>query len=321
MPADRGVVAITGSTGFIGRHLVPLLAAEGWRPRLLIRRDPADVQWSGLTVEVVQGDLADEQALARLTSGASAVVHLAGLIKATSEAEFMRANREGTRKLAEALLTHAPQAHCLLVSSLAARHPELSHYAASKRAAEEVAQERLGDRLSIVRPPAVFGPGDRETLAFFKMVSSGFIPLIGGPKARSAVVHVEDLCKAFLRILDGEPTRAVGVITDERPQGYSWEEILGMAARVQGIEPRAKLQLPKALLRAVAGFGDLKARFGDASMLTSEKLRELLHEDWAVPPEQRLVPEGWAPAYDLQSGFESAVRFYRQSGWLSQKVT
>jgi hypothetical protein len=66
----------------------------------------------------------------------------------------------------------------------------------------------------------------------------------------------------------------------------------------------------------VAGLGDLKARFGDASMLTSEKLRELLHEDWAVPPEQRLSPPGWAPAYDLQAGFDSAVRFYRQSGWL-----
>lgn len=316
MPADRGIVAITGSTGFIGRHLVPLLVAEGWRPRLLIRRDPADVQWAGLTVEVVQGDLADTQALARLMSGATAVVHLAGLIKATSEAEFMRANREGTRKLAEAMLAQAPQAHCLLVSSLAARHPELSHYAASKRAAEEVARELLADRLSIVRPPAVFGPGDRETLAFFKMVSSGFVPLIGGPKARSAVIHVEDLCRAFLCVLGGEPTQAVGVITDERPQGYSWYEILSMAALSQGIEPRAKLQLPKLLLRTVAGFGDLKARFGDASMLTSEKLRELLHEDWAVPPEQRLVPKGWAPVYDLRTGFEDAVRFYRQSGWL-----
>lgn len=313
---SRGVVAVTGATGFIGRRLIPRLAAAGWTPRLLLRRDPADLAWGGVEVEVVPGHLGDEAALAALLRGSRAVVHLAGLIKATTTEAFMAANRDGTRRLCAALREQAPEAHPLIVSSLAARHPELSSYAASKRAGEDVARELLGTRLSIVRPPAVYGPGDRETLAFFQMVATGWLPLLGRPEARNAIVHVDDLCRALLCVLDGEPNGRTAVVTDGRPEGYGWDEILSAAARAQGIEPRGRLQVPRWALRALAAVGDVRKRMGSAEMVTSEKLRELLHADWSVPADERLLPPGWAPEYDLATGFADAVRFYRQHGWL-----
>lgn len=313
------VVAVTGATGFIGRRLIPRLAASGWQPRVLVRKDPADVDWGDLRIEVVQGDLQSPTTLDELVEGAGAVIHVAGLIKAPSRQAFMEANVEGTRRLAEAALRKVPSAHFVLVSSLAARSPELSAYAESKAAAEIVARELLGDRLSIVRPPAVFGPGDRETLAFFKLVSSGFIPRLGSRRARMAIVHVDDLCSAFAALLDQAPTVGTHAVTDARAEGYSWDEILGAAARAQGIEPRASFGVPPWLLQTVAAIGDLRKRLGESAMLSSEKLRELLHEDWAVRTEERLVPAGWSPQHDLQSGFADAVHFYRQHGWLSAR--
>ncbi len=324
MPAERKrVVAVTGATGFIGRRLIPQLVAAGWQPRLLLRRDPADTLWGELRLEVVQGDLGDRASLDRLLDGADAVLHLAGLIKAPSAQAYLVANRDGTRRLAEALVQHSATAPMLLVSSLAARHPELSDYAASKRAGEEVARELLGQRLTVLRPPAVYGPGDRETLIFFQLVSSGVVPMLGDPRSRMAVIHVEDLCRALIGLLDQAPTGGVHAVADARPQGYDWNEILSAAAQAQGIAIRRRLQVPRWLLRTVALVGDAGRRIGRSNMLNSEKLNEILHLDWSVTEAELPPLPGWSASFDLTAGFADAVRYYRTVGWLNSihKVT
>ena len=137
MTLNGARIAVTGATGFVGRHLVPSLAAQGWQVRVLARSEPAHALWRDTKPEVVLGSLSDDGALERLVQGADAVLHLAGAIKARDNAEFLRINRDGTTAVAQATLRVAPKAHFLQVSSLAAREPSLSGYCASKLAGEQ----------------------------------------------------------------------------------------------------------------------------------------------------------------------------------------
>lgn len=311
-------VAVTGGSGFLGRHTVAALAAAGWKVRVLLRSEPVHPLWQDIVPEVVLGSLADRGALERLVDGADAVLHLAGLIKARDDSEFMRVNRDGTATLCEAMLARAPAAHLVLVSSLAARSPELSGYAASKRAGEDAALKLLGAaRLSIVRPPAIYGPGDRETLVFFQLGGGRLIPLVNRPQARFALIHVTDAARALVVRASGKPTGAVQALADERPSGYSWREILDAAAvAVDNSRPRY-LTLPPALLRGVGAIGGGVAKLlGRVAMVNAGKVRELLHEDWAVTDAECLREPGSEPSFTLAAGFADAARWYRNAGWL-----
>ena len=133
------LVAITGATGFVGPHLVAALARRGWKIRLLVRRWSPLPSLAGIEADMVLGDVSDEAALGRLVAGADTIIHAAGLIKARNPADFMTVNRDGTALLSAL----APETMVVLLSSLAAREPHLSPYAASKRAAEGVARQPL----------------------------------------------------------------------------------------------------------------------------------------------------------------------------------
>ncbi len=312
----RPIVALTGATGFIGCRLVPLLSAAGWRVRLLLRRDPVCAQWRGADPQVVAGDLGDAAALAQLTSGVAAVVNVAGLIKATRTTQYFAVNHAGTAKLAEITRQRAPQAHFLHVSTIAAREPQLSDYAASKSAGEKAVLEIMGPRATVLRPPAVYGPGDRETLVFFQLAQRSLVPLLGSRAAVAAMIHADDLARLLVAQLGEAPRGAVLTAADERPAGYSWREVFVAAARAVGNERARLFQAPSALLCAAALAGDAGKLFGSANMLNSQKLRELRHADWSVPPAQWARPAGWEPRYSLIEGFAQTVAWYRRERWL-----
>ena len=315
--AERApLVAVTGATGFIGRHLVVALARAGWRIRLLLRREPDVPQWRGLGLQVVAGALADEAAMSRLVEGVDAVIHVAGLIKAARREQFFSVNCEASATLARIVARVAPQAHFMLVSSLAAREPSLSDYAASKRAAEAAVLDALGSRVTVLRPPAVYGPGDRETLLFFQLARGARVPLLGGPESRLAMIHVHDLVQLIVALAAIQPCGQVLAAADGRPEGYRWVELLGMAARAVGNPEPRFFSVPQPLLGGVALIGDLARAMGVASMLSSQKLRELRHPDWTVPPAELAQPTGWSAQLDLDAGFADAVAWYRAAGWL-----
>lgn len=310
------LVAVTGASGFIGRHLVRMLTSQGWSVRLLLRSEPSISDWRGRGAEVVAGSLADAAALERLVEGAGVVIHVAGVIKAASRAEFFKGNRDGTQALAATVLRLAPTAHFLHVSSLAAREPLLSDYAASKRAGEDAAREMLGERVTVLRPPAVYGPGDRETLVFFQLARQRLVPLLGSASARAAMIHVDDLVRLIERLAAMPPSGRVLTAADARPEGYRWDEVLGAAARAVGNERVRLVRAPQALLSAVALVGDAGRRLGAANMLNSQKLRELRHEDWSVSAGELATAPDWTPRFDLDSGFADAVAWYRAQAWL-----
>jgi nucleoside-diphosphate-sugar epimerase len=307
----RGLAAVTGATGFLGQHVVRALADAGWTVRILARRDPASPFWSGLGPEGVRGDLFDAPALTRLCEGADLVVHVAGQIGG-GKRDLDRVNIEGSRNLATAAA--GTKAQVLQISSLAAREPQLSPYAASKRAGETAAREVLGERLTVIRPPAVYGPGDQETLRFFRLAASGpFLPVLD-PAARVGLIHVEDAARQIVA-LAGLTLPDPVVLSDGRPEGYDWREIMQTAAEASERRPRL-VRIPRTALYAMAFLDEFANNWRPrASVLTFGKVNELTHLDWGVRPNERAASAP-PPEYDLLSGFRQTIGWYRSAGWL-----
>ena len=301
------LAAVTGATGFVGPHLIAALARHGWRVRLLVRRWTPLPSLTGVDAEIVWGDLADGTALARLADGVDAVVHAAGLIKARRPSDFLAVNRDGTARLSAA----APRAHFLLLSSLAAREPQLSSYAHSKRAAEEVVAGRSGS-WCIVRAPAVYGPGDRETLAYFRMARRGFALRPNLPDARLSLIHVEDLAEALALTLDRPPAAAVYEIDDGREAGYDHGDMAAAAAAAMGRRVRS-VAVPQGLIGAVSR---LNAWRPSLQILTPGKVRELFHSDWVAHDRRLAAALDWTARYDLSEGFRNTIVWYRRHRWL-----
>ena len=201
------------------------------------------------------------------------MLHLAGAIKAADDAGYLRVNRDGTQALVDAVQQQAPKAHFIQVSSMAARHPELSGYAASKRAGEDVLRQGLdATRFSIIRPPAIYGPGDRETMIFFELASRKLVPVPGKPSARIALIHVEDAARLLVARVFGSPTGRVHAIADERPEGYAWREILGAAASAVGNAAPTYFSLPTGLVKTIgSGAGAIAKIVGKAGMISAGK--------------------------------------------------
>ena len=310
------LAAVTGITGFIGGHLAGELARRGWRLRVLVRSMP---RFAGVEAEVVQGSLSDPEALQGLVAGADAVIHLAGAIKGLGRADFMAANTEGTAALASAWQAYAPDARFIHLSSMAAREPGLSHYAASKHAAEQRLGEAAGGaNWCVLRPAAVYGPGDRETLRIFRAASGPLQPMLNSGEARLTVVHVADLVRAIAALLEAEQVAACHEVTDARHEGYSWDEMARAAAAALGRTARP-VRVPGIAIRGLGLLGDAAALGGVAGMLTTQKAREILHADWRSSLASQPPSSLWQPEISLGQGFAEAVAWYCAAGWLSGK--
>ncbi|TXL74155.1 NAD-dependent epimerase/dehydratase family protein [Vineibacter terrae] len=312
------LVAVTGATGFIGQHLIAMLAANGVRQRLLVRRLPAlPATSSPEAIELVVGDLGDKAALRRLVDGADVVIHLAGAIKAVHRADFFRFNAQAVHDLLAAAAAVGGTARVILVSSLAARAPGLSDYAASKRAGEDclVAAAPAPGWLA-VRAPAVYGPGDRETLAFFRCVKRGLAPVPGAGRGRLSLIHVGDLCRVLLAAVSRPTQSGVYEIDDGTAAGYSLADMAGAAAGVLGSRPRT-IGVPRALMTGVAGVQQMVARLtGRPAILSLGKVREIFHDDWVVTDRRLMQALGIVPNFDLRLGFEDTILWYLRHRWL-----
>lgn len=311
------VVAVTGATGFLGVHVVAALIREGAQVRILARREPSHEMWRDLSFDVIRGHLEDRNALERLVAGADAIVHAAGLIKARNTNEFLRTNRDGTETIAEIARRHAPEARFIAVSSLAAREPQLSDYAASKRAGEDVARAAYADateQLVIVRPPVIYGPWDHETLTIFKAASRPVVPVFGS--GRMAMIHVADAATAIARLAMGAGTGGLYALADTNPAGYTMAELMTEMARATDNSPRL-LRIPDRALLAAGKASTMWARLrGNAPIFTSGKAREILHPDWSVAEHEALPAAIYQPRIAIREGFRETAAWYKEVAWL-----
>lgn len=315
--ARLGRVALTGATGFIGAPLTTALDAAGWRLRVLARREPPLLR-TRQVAEVIIGDLHDEKSLCELVDGVDAVVHLAGLVKARSAAEFFRVNIEGTERLVRAAAAASAPPRFVLISSLAAREPQLSSYCASKRGAEDALRREGGGIVwSILRPSAVYGPGDLEFLPFFRSVARGFAlrPMPGNH--RVSMLYINDLVDFISRLLEEKlQPESCWEIDDGAPDGHSWSDLAATAGAVFGIKPRI-VPVPRPILDLIARWNERAMRRGaPARILSRGKVREIFHEDWVARARPPAGATDWRPHWPLARGFAETVESYRVRGLL-----
>jgi nucleoside-diphosphate-sugar epimerase len=298
---------------------VAALAERGFRLRLLLRREPDSPGWRGFAPEVVWGGLEDGAALTGLVAGADVVIHLAGLVRARSRAAFLAANRDGAGRLAATVRDVAPAAHLIGISSLAARAPRLSPYAASKRAGERAMAEAIaGGRLTILRPAVIYGPWDTGTLAVFRAARRPVVPVPGPATARIALIHVADAAAAIaaLAAWAEAPGGACYALAGPNPAGYAPRDIMATAAAALGNHPRF-VRVPPAALLVAGQAASLWAWLGGrAGIFSAGKAREMAHPDWSVTPADLLPAVIARPGIALAEGFAATAAWYRAAGWL-----
>jgi nucleoside-diphosphate-sugar epimerase len=304
-------IAVTGGTGFIGGMLIHHLVNAGYHVRALTRDRSAHKLPKLAGLEAVSGSLQDSESLRHLLQDASAVVHCAGAVRGVTAADFNAVNVDGLMQLVRAALSLSSRPRFLSLSSLAARAPQLSHYASSKRQGEQALASMAADMEWVaLRPPAVYGPGDKEMLPLFQWMGRGIAPVLGAAHARVSLLYVEDLCAAVLRWLDaGQCESGIYELNDTQSGGYSWDEII---ANVSALRARRifRLTLPATLLRSLADVNVTAARLiGYAPMLTPGKVRELRHPDWVADNTALTAAIGWQPEISLQEGLR------RTMGW------
>lgn len=309
------LLALTGATGFLGRQLAARLRRAGFRVRALVRRDDPGLE--ALGVEPLRGSLESAEALEALVEGVGWIVHGAGLVRAPGPAAFEAANAQGTARLAEAAARRAPGARFLLVSSLAAREPGLSPYARSKRRAElELARRDAQPPPIVLRPPAIYGPGDRATLPILAQLARGWLVAPRARANRFSLIHVEDLAELVAELIARPPAGGALLEPDDgRPGGYGWHDLARIAAERTGRRVRL-VELPRPVLVAAAWMAELGARpLGAAPTLSRGKVAELFHPDWLAAGAATAVP-GWRPATGFADGLARTLAWYRAEGWL-----
>jgi len=303
------IFALTGATGFIGQRLTDALIKKGHAIQILVRQPGLH---SKPGQQLIVGTLEDKTSLERLIHGADAVVHLAGAVAGLGRSDFFKTNAAGTTHLVEAMERVQPDTPLLAISSLAARHPHLSDYAASKRAGETIV-EGSGLAWAIIRPPAVFGPGDTAMLPLWQMMRRGLLPQLGPDNARFSLIHVDDLCDAIVATIQHPivKSRRCFEIDDrfigQEGPGYGWNDLALIAG--EGYQRRIRpIRVPTWSLMAAAQLSQLSGRaLGRARVFAPGKARELVHGQWVANSEPIWSELGLSPYRQLRDTLSALI--------------
>ena len=313
----KAPVAVTGGSGFIGREVIARLVQRGWPVRALVRGHGSDLERAG--VVVVRGPLEEVAALRLLVAGVAAVVHCDGAVRAPNAAAFRLVNTIGSASLMAATAAAATRPRFLLLSSLAAREPALSAYAESKRRGEDEVRHGAGKRIEfcIVRPPAVYGPGDRATLPVFRQLRRGllFVPAVA--EARFSLIYVSDLAEMIVQLLEARDWDGSTLeLHDGRENGYRWQDLAEIAGRQLGSRVRT-IAVPQSILWPAAALGQVAgAALGGSPRFSLGKLRELFHPDWVCRAATPQVLPGGSARTTFESGFAHTMTWYERNRWL-----
>jgi nucleoside-diphosphate-sugar epimerase len=324
------IAAVTGASGFIGRALALRLAASGSDVLALVR-DPARAGDLAGTpgIELVRGDLRDRELLRDLAGRCGIIYHLAGLTSARTSREFMAVNAEATGALAAAAARSPAPPKLVLVSSLSVAGPRtatrpareddppapVNGYARSKLLGEELLRrEGVGLRWTVVRPPWVYGPGDRATLPLFRLAARGFFPSVRGGCMQISLVHVHDLVEAL--VLVGGSAAADGRVY------YAADGLVHTVAQLGETLLAAcgggrALHVPGFVFRFLGLAGEAAAWLaGRPPQLGRDKACEGLQQGWVCDDARIRAELGYRSRVGLEEGVAATLAWYRTQGWL-----
>ncbi len=323
-----GPLLVTGATGFLGGRLCQRLRQEGRAVRALVRREEGLEGLRALGVEVVSGSLEPPRGLEAAVSGISACVHCAGGGKALNQESFYRNNRDTTCHLLEALTARqGPLTRLVMISTLAARgpglaHPEdrsrtapLSHYGRAKAAAEAaVLAHSHRFPVTLLRPPALYGPGDTRMLPLFRAARRGWVPL-PGPGLTTSLLHGDDCVEAVMQILTTpHPSGSIYTVCDGVSRTH--EDLVSHIGEAVGTRPRT-FRVPRGVLRLAAQFSQWGARLRNReALLTLDKVGDLCQPHWECDFTDLHRDLGWTPRIGLAEGVRTTASWYRLAGWL-----
>lgn len=317
---------VTGATGFVGGHLAEALVRQGDEVTALVRSPGKASLLNELGVRQVRGDLHAPDALRAAISGQDVIYHVAGLVAARDNAEFLAGNRDGTANLIAAADGATPR--FILVSSMAAGGPAargrpltgdeapapVTMYGRSKLAGEEVVR-RSALPWTILRPPMVYGPRDTEVLKVFRIARGGIVPVFGDGSQELSAIYGPDLADAL--VAAGRSTAAIGhTYYACHPELFSSAEFVRAVGRAMGRGVRV-IPLPAFAARLALGVTGAAARAsGRATILTPDKAHEFFQPAWTGDPAALIRDTGWQPRHDLTSGLAETTRWYRDHDWL-----
>ncbi|HYF02835.1 MAG TPA: NAD-dependent epimerase/dehydratase family protein [Patescibacteria group bacterium] len=326
-------VLVTGATGFVGSHVADVLLQRGYDVRTNVRKS-SSMRWlEGKKIETVQASLDNADSLLKAVDGVEMVIHVAGLTSARSKEEFLKGNRDATDNLLKAVVKKTPNIKRFLhVSSLAAVGPSktlqdpvneqtpyhpITAYGISKKEAEEVVFAQKDNLpVTIVRPPAVYGPRDSAILTVFQTVKSGIAPLIGFDEKRVSLIHVGDLARGIVDAAVSNATlgRAYFVSSEDF---YTWDEINTLIAKTLGKKRLLKIKLPHSLVMGIAGISEVAGRFlPKPPVLNYEKGRDITQTYWTCSIDRAKKDFGYTQQISLEKGITETTHWYKQHGWL-----
>jgi nucleoside-diphosphate-sugar epimerase len=300
------IIALTGGTGFVGRAFIDRALEAGHALVALARS--TQIPREGL--EWIPGDLAKRAALRELVREADVVVHIAGVINAPDAQGFEDGNVVGTMNLVEAARAEGVS-RFVHVSSLSAREPQLSAYGASKLKGEKVVKASLLD-WTAVRPPAIYGPRDKEMFELFRAARWGVVPVPA--EGRASVIHVDDLARLLLALLPGGEgvSHEVFEPDDGRPGGWEHRELALAIGWAVGRRPRVLGLSPASLRRAAGLDGFLR---GKGAKMTLDRAAYFSHPDWTGDPRAQVPTSLWEAQVETRTGLKATADWYREEGW------
>jgi uncharacterized protein YbjT (DUF2867 family) len=301
-----GVLAVTGGTGFVGSTTVRLAVDAGWNVRALARRPQPDRQG----VSWVAGSLDEPETLRTLMIGADVVLHIAGVTNTPTRAGFIAGNVDGTASVIAAA-REAGVKRFIHVSSLSAREPSLSNYGWSKAEAEKIVTASSLN-WTMVRPPAIYGPGDSDHLDLFKAAKIGVIPL--PPRGRISEIEVSDLARLLLAIAADDASVGITYEADDGERnGWTHEQFAHAIGDAMG-KRVLPLHVPPSIVKLGAKLDRLFR--GDKAKLTPDRAAYFCHPDWVIDPAKRPPVSLWVPKVKTSDGLVATAAAYRDAGWL-----
>ena len=319
---------VTGGTGFVGSHLIDHLLERGDAVTALVRTPARAAGLAGRGVRLVRGDLADARALAEAVEGQEVVYHVAALVGALAEAEFVAANRDGTAAVVRAAEA-AGRPRLVLCSSMAAGGPSargvprtgaepdrpVTAYGRSKLASEAVVRASALP-WTILRPPTVYGPRDRENfLKLFAIARRGLVPVFGDGSMELSLVYAADFARAMTAAAAAPATEGRTYYANH-PERLTSAELAAKVGRVVGRRVRV-VPLPEPLTRGIlAVTGGVAALLRRNTILRPEKANEFYQPAWTGDPAPLARDAGWTAAHDADAGLAATHAWYREAGWL-----